>query len=47
MIKAKLYIQNHPKKHTLTHSQKEKKEKKKYMYIKKEESNEINKQIYQ
>ena len=40
MVKAKVYRQNHPKKHTCTHSQKEKKEKKKkkiyiniYIYI--------------
>ena len=46
MAKAKLYRQNHTKKHTHTHSQKEKKEKK-YIYIKKEESNQIDKQIYQ
>ena len=48
MVKAKLYRQNHTKKHTHTHSQKEKKEKT-YIYIKKlkkEESNQINKQIY-
>ena len=48
MAKAKLYRQNHTKKHTHTHSQKEKKEKT-YIYIKKlkkEESNQINKQIY-
>ena len=35
MVKANLNRQNYTKKHTLTHSQKEKKEKKKYMYIKK------------
>ena len=48
MAKAKLYRQNHTKKHRHTHSQKEKKEKL-YIYIlnKKEESNQINKQIYQ
>ena len=51
MVKAKLYRQNHTKKHTHTHSQKEEKEKI-YIYIciyikKKEESNKINKQIYQ
>ena len=49
MVKAKLYRPNHVKKHTHTHSQKEKKEKKN-LYIKKnneEESNQINKQIYQ
>ena len=37
MVKAKLYRQSHPKKHTHTNSQKEKKEKKKkkiYIYIK-------------
>ena len=45
MIKAKLYRQNHTKKHT--HSQKEKKEKIYIcLYIKKEELNRINKQIY-
>ena len=32
MVKAKLYIQNHTEKHTLTHSQKEKKEKN-FIYI--------------
>ena len=49
MVKAKLYRQNHTKKQTHTHSEKEKKEKKNiYIYIKKkEESNQINKQIYQ
>ena len=49
MVKAKLYRQNHTKKHTHTHSQQEEKEKYIYIYIyiKKEESNEINKQIYQ
>ena len=50
MVKAKLYRQNHTKKHTHTHWQKEKKEKI-YIYIykkeKKEESNQIHKQIYQ
>ena len=48
-VKAKLYRQNHRKMHTHTHSQKEKKEKiylSIYIY-KKEESNQINKQIYQ
>ena len=49
MVKAKLYRQNHTKTHTHTHSQKEKKEKYIYIYIyiKKEESHQINKQIYQ
>ena len=49
MVKAKLYRQNHTKKHTHTHSQKEVKEKYIYIYIykKKEESNQINKEIYQ
>ena len=50
MVKAKLYRQNHTKKHKHTHSQKEKKEKRYiYLYIKKkkQESNQINKQIYQ
>ena len=49
MVKAKLYRQYHTKKHIATHSQKEKKEKNIYVYIykKKEESNQINKQIYQ
>ena len=52
MVKAKLYRQNHTKKHIHTHSQKEKKEIYIYIYIyiyikKKEESNQINKQIYQ
>ena len=46
IVKAKLYRENHTKKHTLTHSQKVKKGKI-YIYIKKEESNQINKQIYQ
>ena len=48
MVKAKLYRQNHTK-DTHTHSQKEKKEKYMYIYIykKKEESNQINKRIYQ
>ena len=46
MVKAKLYRQNHMKKHTHTHSQRGKKEKKIYIYKKKEESNEINKEIY-
>ena len=45
MVKAKLYRQNHTKKHTHTHLQQEKKEN---IYMeKKEESNPINKQIYQ
>ena len=44
MVKAKLYRQNHTKKHTHTHSQKEKKEI--YIYMKKEESNQINEEIY-
>ena len=49
MVKAKLYRQNHTKKHIHTHSQKKKKEKIIYIYIffKKEESNQINKQTYQ
>ena len=52
MAKAKVYRENHTKKHTHTHSQKEKKENFIYIYIyiyiyKKEESNEISKQIYQ
>ena len=49
MAKAKLYRQTHTKKCTHTHSQKEKKGKI-YIYIykfKKEESNQISKQIYQ
>ena len=49
MVKAKLNTQNHTKKHTHTHSQKEKKENNMYIYIyfyKKEESNQISKQIY-
>ena len=33
MAKAKLYRQNHTKKHIHTHSQKEKKEKNIYIYI--------------
>ena len=46
MVKAKLYRQNHRKKHTYRNSQKEKMEKN--IYIKeKEESNQINKQVYQ
>ena len=52
MAKAKLYRQNHAKKHTRTRSEKEKKEKNIYIYIyiykiKREESNQINKEIYQ
>ena len=47
MVKANLYRQNHTKKHTHTHSQKEREKKYIYIYIKKEESNQINKQIYQ
>ena len=47
MVKAQLYRQNHTKKHTHTHSQKEKKEKNIYIKRRKEESNQINKQIYQ
>ena len=49
MVKAKLYRQNDTKKHTHTHSQKEKKEKDIYISMekKKEQSNQINKQIYQ
>ena len=52
MVKAKLCRQNHTKKHTHTHSQKKNKEKIYIyiyicIYIKKEESNQINKQIYQ
>ena len=51
MVKAKLHRQNHTKKYTHTHSQKKKKEKIYiYLYIflkKEEESNQINKQIYQ
>ena len=43
--KCKAVQTNHTKKHMHTHSQKEKK--KKYIYIIKEESNQINKQIYQ
>ena len=47
MVKAKLHWQNHKEKYTHTHSLKEKKEKIYiYIYIK-EESNQINKQIYQ
>ena len=46
MVKAKLYRQNHTKKHTHIHSQKNKKERNIYIY-KNEESNQINKQIYQ
>ena len=46
MVKAKLNRQNHTKKHTHTHSQKDKKEKNIYIK-KKEESHQINKQIYQ
>ena len=45
MVKAQLYRQNHTKKHTYTQSQKEKKEKKKIYIYKKEESNQINKEI--
>ena len=47
MVKAKLYRQNHRKKHTHPHSQKEKKEKIYISVYKKKESNQINKQIYQ
>ena len=50
VVKAYVYRQNHTKKHTYTHSQKEKKENKKiciYIYKRKEESNETNKQIHQ
>ena len=47
MVRANLYIQNHTKKHTHTHSQKKKKEKIIYIYIYMEESNQINKLIYQ
>ena len=47
MVKSKLYGQNHTKNHTHTHSQKEKKENNMYIYKMKEESNQINKQIYQ
>ena len=51
MVKAKLYRQNHTNKHTHTHSQEEKKEKNIYIYLhilkKKEDSNQMNKQIYQ
>ena len=44
MVKAKLYRQNHTKKNTPTHSQKEKQEKKIYIYIKrKKASKSINK----
>ena len=55
MVKAYVYKQNHTKKHTNIHSQKQEKEKQViyiytyiylYNYIK-EESNQINKQIYQ
>ena len=50
MVNARLYRQNHTKKHTHTHSQKEEKDKI-YIYIsiykKKEQNNQINKQIYQ
>ena len=47
MVKAKLYRQNHTKKHIHTHPQKEEKEQKKCIYKKKEESNQINKQVNQ
>ena len=47
MAKAKLYRQNHTRS-THIHTHKKRKRKKKvYIYIKKEESNQINKQIYQ
>ena len=50
LVKANLYRENHTKKHTHAHSQKEKKKKyiyiSIYIYFKKEESNQINKQIY-
>ena len=41
MVKAKLYLQNHTKKHTHTHSQEEKKEKYIYIYIKNKEGREL------
>ena len=47
MVKAKLYRQNHTKKHTHTHSQKEKNEKINIYFKKDEESNQINKHSYQ
>ena len=48
MAETKLYRQNHMKKHTHTNSQREKRKNNIYIYIKKkEESNQINKQIYQ
>ena len=46
MVKEKLYSQNQRHRHTHTHKKKKRK-KKIYLYIKKEESNQINKQIYQ
>ena len=46
MAKAKLYIQNHTKKHIHPLTKREKG--KKYIYIKKyEENNKINKEVYQ
>ena len=45
-VKAKVYRENHTKKHTHAHSQKVKKEKNIYIYIK-EKNNQINKEIYQ
>ena len=48
MVKAKLYRQNHTKKHTHTYSQKEERKKNVYIYIKKKGREQpINKQIYQ
>ena len=48
MVKAKLYRQDHTKKHTYTHQKRKKKVKYISIYLyKKEESNQINKQIYQ
>ena len=44
MVKTKLYRQNHTKKHTSTHLQKEKKEKK-YLYIYKKERKRATKSI--
>ena len=46
MVKAKLYRENHTEAYTYTLTEREK-GKKKSLYKKKEERNQINKQIYQ
>ena len=45
MVKAKLYRENHTKKHIHTHSQKEKKEKNTYIYIYKKRRKKATKSI--